>query len=150
MPLHGPGHREKGKNSTGVCFREGSTNYWVFKIWYKANQDDTWLRALSFRDTGSGKGALSGRGGCDCRQRNEDPQGLEAAAVPPTATVGHSEESSVLEGGGRCAGLKTGQNRAYFKPQQFQQLPQRCTETTHRTALSKNNMNPLVYHGVCC
>ena len=51
---------------------------------------------------------------------------------------------------GRNARLRIGQNKAYFKPQQFQQLPQRCTETAHRTALSKNNMNPMVYHGVCC
>lgn len=46
--------------------------------------------------------------------------------------------------------MKKRQNRAYFKPQQFQQLPKRCTETTHRTAFSKNNMNPMVYHSVCC
>lgn len=76
------------------------------------------------------------------------PWGLEAAGLAPTVTLQYSEESSLTRQ--RSARLKKRQNRAHFKPQQFQQLPKRCTETAHRTAFSKNSMSPMVYHSVCC
>lgn len=109
------------------------------------------IPGLSFLDTCPGKGALSVGEAvtAEAGARDFQPWGLAGSCCRAP-----QRDSPSLRGvfmtRGRNARLRIGQNRTYFKPQQFQQLPQRCTETTHRTALSKNNMNPMVYHGVCC
>lgn len=136
---------------TTARFREGS-DHRFFKTCCKSS----WGMAphtpqvggatLPFLDVGTDVGTERRWGGRTSRVTT--PRGLEAAGSQPTVTLQYSEESSLT--GERNARLKKRQNRAYFKPQQFQQLPKRCAETAHRTAFSKNNMNPMVYHSVCC